>query len=331
MGLTDVTAEDIRTTIEEYDRLGQQAFLSQYRYGKSTGYLLLHEGRTYDSKAIAGVAHQVSNGYPLTPEDFSGGERTVVRLLKSLGFSTQPVRDPAWTRDEIILACALVVENDWRRLEGHDRKCVELSQILRRADLHPAESRSPDFRSPDSVARKTVDIFTRRGAYTGKPTHGNRLDGEVLQAFERRTDAMLATARAIREAIADPDERGLGGLADVDLDQDVAADEGQILVRRHLTRERDPRLRGNKVESVRRETGRVACQACGFDFARIYGDRDADFIECHHVVPLHVGGPRRTRLSDLVLLCANCHRMIHRRSPWLTFEQLCELVEAHRG
>jgi putative restriction endonuclease len=29
-----------------------------------------------------------------------------------------------------------------------------------------------------------------------------------------------------------------------------------------------------------------------------------------------------TRLEDLALLCANCHRMIHRASPWLSVEEL---------
>ncbi|MET9496757.1 HNH endonuclease [Streptomyces sp. NPDC006552] len=37
------------------------------------------------------------------------------------------------------------------------------------------------------------------------------------------------------------------------------------------------------------------------------GARDR-YIECHHVVPLHEAGEGRTKLSDLALTCANCHR-----------------------
>jgi 5-methylcytosine-specific restriction protein A len=30
----------------------------------------------------------------------------------------------------------------------------------------------------------------------------------------------------------------------------------------------------------------------------------------------------KTRLSDLHLLCANCHRMVHAKRPWLTLDEL---------
>jgi len=34
----------------------------------------------------------------------------------------------------------------------------------------------------------------------------------------------------------------------------------------------------------------------------------------------------RTRLEDLALLCSNCHRMVHYRRPWLTLEELRQLL-----
>ncbi|WP_308114324.1 HNH endonuclease [Streptomyces brasiliscabiei] len=47
-------------------------------------------------------------------------------------------------------------------------------------------------------------------------------------------------------------------------------------------------------------------------------------MECHHVIPLHEAGEGQTKLIDLALVCANCHRMIHRRAPvahtWRTSE-----------
>jgi 5-methylcytosine-specific restriction protein A len=56
-----------------------------------------------------------------------------------------------------------------------------------------------------------------------------------------------------------------------------------------------------------------------------YGDLGAGFAECHHKLPL-AAGERRTLLSDLAIVCANCHRMLHRRSPWLTVEELQEIL-----
>jgi len=61
---------------------------------------------------------------------------------------------------------------------------------------------------------------------------------------------------------------------------------------------------------------------CGFDFGMTYGSVGQGYIEVHHVLPLHASGPVLTRLTDLVLLCSNCHRMIHRSSAWLSPDEL---------
>jgi hypothetical protein len=58
MSLADLTPESVHQAIAEFDRLGRDSFLSTYGFGKARGYLLIHNGHAYDSKAIAGVAHQ---------------------------------------------------------------------------------------------------------------------------------------------------------------------------------------------------------------------------------------------------------------------------------
>lgn len=35
-------------------------------------------------------------------------------------------------------------------------------------------------------------------------------------------------------------------------------------------------------------------------------------FEAHHLIPLAEAGERKIRLADLALLCACCHRLIHR-------------------
>jgi 5-methylcytosine-specific restriction protein A len=87
MGLSDLTESAVAAAIEEFDRLGRTAFLRKYGFGMARGYLLLRNGRTYDSKAIAGVAHRFLPGQmPLSVNDFSGGEATVKKTLEGLGF-----------------------------------------------------------------------------------------------------------------------------------------------------------------------------------------------------------------------------------------------------
>jgi len=321
--MSDVSAGDVLAAIRECKRLGRDSFLDHYGFGRAKQYFLLHDGERYDSKAIVGVAHKFSQGAPLTPADFSGGENTVAALLRRHGFTVITRRNPSWTRDEVILACDLVARNSWRYLTAEDPQVVDLSGLLSRLGVHPVSEQGPDFRNPNGVARKTADIATQHPDYRGKPTHGGQHDASVLEDFLRDPKTMAALAQAIRDSTSDTTVASEP--SDLDMGDDFAQ-EGGVLERKHLARERDPKLRARKIEAVRRSTGRIACEACGFDFAATYGSRGLDYIECHHRVPLHVSGPTKTRLADLVLVCSNCHRMIHRAKPWLTFEDLCGLL-----
>ena len=86
-----------------------------------------------------------------------------------------------------------------------------------------------------------------------------------------------------------------------------------------VRRERDPRLREDAVA-----IHGFNCMACGFNFGEFYGEIGKKFIEVHHVVPLSEAGRTKTNPeTDLIVLCANCHRIIHRRiSICLTLKEL---------
>jgi len=238
---------------------------------------------------------------------------------------TEPARrNPDWTADEVILACDLVARNGWRQLEDSDPRVIELSALLQRLPIHPLYLRRPDFRNPNGVARKTADIATAHPDYRGVPTHGGATDRRVITAFLANSSEMNARAEALRSAAAGGEFDGITGPVD---DEDEGALEGRLLIRLHVTRERSRGLRQRKLEAVQRSGQVIACEACGFDFEQTYGERGHGYIECHHVLPLHAIGDRRTRLQDLALLCANCHRMIHVRSPWLTPAELRAVIQ----
>jgi hypothetical protein len=66
------------------------------------------------------------------------------------------------------------------------------------------------------------------------------------------------------------------------------------------------------------------CEACDFNFMATYGAIGDEYIECHHVHPL---GRRdrpttSTTVRDVRMVCANCHRMIHRAPEPLAVEAL---------
>lgn len=57
------------------------------------------------------------------------------------------------------------------------------------------------------------------------------------------------------------------------------------------------------------------CMICGFDFEAVYGEVGRNFIEVHHIKPLAEVGEEIeiNPETDLVCICANCHRIIHRK------------------
>lgn len=231
-----------------------------------------------------------------------------------------------WTADEVILVCAEVMENDWRGFDGNADAADRLSKLLRIAPFHPMEDRGPKFRNANGVGRKSYDIATRHPAYTGTPTNGGKVDREVLAEFLADPDGMLVRAKAIEAAIL------AGETLEVDDDFDEASSvEGRTIQAFQRRYERDPKLRALKLESVRKAGLPIACEACSFDFGAFYGEHGEGYIEVHHVIPLHSTGVTTTRLEDLALLCSNCHRMIHRRQPWLNPSQLrYRIVQAKR-
>jgi 5-methylcytosine-specific restriction protein A len=99
--------------------------------------------------------------------------------------------------------------------------------------------------------------------------------------------------------------------------------EGRILTTLHKRRERNPLVVGKKKAAVMKEHGRLECEVCGFDFAVKYGQLGLGFMECHHMVPLaKLSAGQKTKISDLAVVCANCHRIIHRSRPTLTVDEL---------
>lgn len=86
MAPAEITRAGILQAMAEHDRVGRETFLANYGFRAAATYLLVHDGREYDSKAIAGVAHLHDFGEALKPSQFSGGLKHAVAWLKREGF-----------------------------------------------------------------------------------------------------------------------------------------------------------------------------------------------------------------------------------------------------
>jgi 5-methylcytosine-specific restriction protein A len=87
VALGDITSEAVLAAIAEYDQLGQEEFLHRHGFDRARRYVLVHDGKRYDSKAIVGVAHGFLPGKTALPaSEFSGGKAAVGPLMARLGF-----------------------------------------------------------------------------------------------------------------------------------------------------------------------------------------------------------------------------------------------------
>jgi putative restriction endonuclease len=64
----------------------------------------------------------------------------------------------------------------------------------------------------------------------------------------------------------------------------------------------------------------------------VYGEIGRDFIEAHHTKPVaSLEENERVTVEDLLAVCSNCHRMLHRWMPLLTADELkIHLAETYR-
>ena len=99
--------------------------------------------------------------------------------------------------------------------------------------------------------------------------------------------------------------------------------EGKEKTRIQTYLERDPRLRKQAIK-----IHGTTCVACNFNFAEKYGKYGEGYIEIHHLKPhSSVKGERAVDpKSDLVPVCSNCHRMIHKPDPMLNIEELKKII-----
>jgi 5-methylcytosine-specific restriction enzyme A len=230
-------------------------------------------------------------------------------------------RKSAWLRDELIVAL------DLYRTAGRKpslEQLDDLSATLRSMPIERELADDPSFRGRDSVYLKLANFVALdpNAGITGM-TRGGAEDKRVWEEFADDPYRLERVASAIRGNLTAASPR-LGPD-----DEEDEAPEGRILTKAHRTRERNRRLVARKKAAALAASGRLICEICGFDFAAVYGNRGDGFIECHHTTPLAELRPHaKTRLSDLALVCANCHRMIHRRAPWLSLSELGAIISS---
>ena len=145
---------------------------------------------------------------------------------------------------------------------------------------------------------QAVIVYSDQTAYDWINGPGTLWEGTFSEAYTNWLDHVLGVSPA-------RDDESLTGW------------EGGRRLSIHISGERDQRLVADaKKRHARKHNGRLPCELCTFDFVECYGPAGEGFAEAHHRTPLHkLNGPTLVSSNNLAIVCANCHRMLHRSGP----------------
>ncbi|GAA1270399.1 HNH endonuclease [Saccharothrix xinjiangensis] len=307
MAYTDVGVEHVLRAIALFDEIGREEFLQQHGYKKAREYLLAHNGREYDSKAIVGVAHGFVDGErPLAWDEFSGGASHAAGHLCALGFEVRgmPVFSAeaflsgllATHRERVARAITLL----WAVGRAADRGAPPLhTRHVLRDEVGRLLADHGQAVEPDRVVRGLAHpglwVAGQERAGFVAPVHG-----KLRREVPFRTWVVNAVRLRLLDGSVDHEELlaavGLAGHATVS----GVAGTASPAERRERTVSavvRDPA----HVKRVKRWYD-DRCQFCGTRLSTAFGH----YSEAAHIrgLGLH-GGPDQP--ANMLCLCANCH------------------------
>lgn len=202
--------------------------------------------------------------------------------------------------------CSIDDNKRWFILEGSSINQDPSTSLLNRENYNRAREGYRLAQSKCKDGRLLQDFEIPKGSesqcYTiilGTPSSKKHADRHLCILSDNERDKLLLERNADR--IDDIEAMNF---------EDSTSIEGAKVERKSIAYERDPKLRAIAIN-----IHGLICAICSFDFKRFYGQIGKDFIEIHHLKPLAL---RETSFktdpkTDLIPICSNCHRMVHRK------------------
>ena len=199
-------------------------------------------------------------------------------------------------------------------------------QLLRTIPWPPDVKRNDRFRNPAGVRFKLQNlqsVETKRGL-----KNISTIDRIIMAEYANKPEVIKGMAGQIRLAL----QSNIEGMKEPYFDDDIEFSEGRILTEIHKRRERHPGLRKALI-AKRRKDGGLRCEICDWTCPIVDKAFHESAYEAHHLWPLSAGLAIKTKFIDLALLCATCHRLVHRaialEKRWLSLEECRLLLSAN--
>lgn len=229
------------------------------------------------------------------------------------------MRNPAWKRDELILALDLYFRLEYGQMDGKHPEVHKLSRLLTQFSEEVYE------RIVNSIPLKLANFKRFDPQYTGKGMKsGSKLDGAIWNEFVNDRNGLKREAEKIRTRIKHQTLISTS-IENIPDEQKIRTEGGmKVFISKRV--ERNVKLRNQAIA-----IHGTCCMACDFDFGQKYGAWGEGFIEVHHLIPLSENKDyvRDTDpVKDLIVLCSNCHRMVHRKkNVVLSLDELIKKIQ----
>jgi 5-methylcytosine-specific restriction endonuclease McrA len=225
----------------------------------------------------------------------------------------KPIPDPAQASfgvhsDRI----SLCIGNIWLAAIHPPRNCVFLlvDRILPACKFHQEPAKSTQRYTPLYwLEAKPLEIITQVFATEGVFNSYAEACRKILDSPISRNIIPKNQVKKVRlrELLSVIDDRGAQLIVEPTKDV-ISFHEGGIQEIVVELKKRNPELRK---QAIAKHGHR--CYCCNFSFDEFYGQLGAGYIEVHHKKPLSGSGTERTvSVEDVAVVCANCHRVLHR-------------------
>lgn len=272
-----------------------------------------------DGNAWAYMEHEVGAVFELNFSSKMGTSNARLAKKNELILLVQSVRRPNSSKKPTYLTHIVAPINDELTFD-HPPGSHSIKRLVTvvAKNLRPlVKPESLDFKRPNRGKVCTIDLiipFLRTGLVMDLPQK-QRLLWELFTVKDL----------SVKEIISELDETLK--------DPNTQAEEGKELYweGKHKYYERDRKLIEKKKKQAI-QNGKLFCEVCNIDFEKKYGTIGEGFMECHHLYPIAKSGIRTNTLDDLALVCANCHRMLHKKTldgQYLSIRELSDLLVQH--
>lgn len=206
----------------------------------------------------------------------------------------------------------------------NDRNDTHFSQIVRNLKSHDTFERN-GFACYERIENKKNGVFR----ITASGLQYLNENKDVLDFLLSDNFSYEDTVDTLAQIESKPEKKK------IDLfDEDIEIREGEKKSSTSSRYDRSAKLR-EYARNAFTVNGQISCACCGFNFSKFYGrELGTNYIEIHHIKPVFkyededMDKTMKSALANLIPLCSNCHRIIHRdRKKPLSIEALKEAIE----